>query len=318
MQKHTILSVAPLRRLTAMLGLALALGAGAPTVVNAASTPSCDWQCLLDIMTQYVDAIPKHDRSSLPIAKTARETVNGRVSEAQSDYFWKLIDGVPYRQIAADPSTGEVALLGVATEAGARGPYWLRLKIEKRQIVEIEQIIGERTASGVPGLISPNPYFDQVLPEKSRLTREQLIAIADGYFEGLQRHDGSAVQSAPGCRRFENGNQTSINPLGNTWPCNQMDDYVYMDKIKERRFPVVDVERGIVVGAMVIEVAKPKPLPPSTVTTLPGQHPPPLAIPLFLRPHDTLIQEVFKISDGKIQEINVIRLDMPYLWGSGW
>ncbi|EGX99487.1 hypothetical protein AZA_90291 [Nitrospirillum viridazoti Y2] len=269
-------------------------------------------------MDQYIDAIPTHDRKDLPVAKNVRETVNGRVSDAQSDYFWKLIDGVPYRQVAADPSSGQVALLGVVTEAGARGPYWLRLKIQNRQIVDIEQIIGERSAGGVPGLVSPNPYFDQILPEKSRSTREQLLAIADGYFEGLQRHDGSAVQSAPGCRRFENGNQTSINPLGNNWPCNQMDDYLYMDKIKERRFPVVDVERGIVVGAMVIEVSKPKALPLSTGISAAGQPSQPQAIPLFGRPHDTLIQEIFKVSDGKIQEINVIRLDMPYRWGSGW
>lgn len=166
------------------------------------------------------------------------------------------------------------------------------------------------------GLAAPNPYFEEVLPKESRSTREQLIAIADSYFEGLEKHSGAAVQTAPKCRRFENGNQTSLNPLGNNWPCDEMDDYVYMDKIKERRFPIVDVERGVVVGAMVIEVSKPK--APAVPITNPGTGPNPQSIPLFSRPHDTLIQEVFKISNGKIQEINVIRQDMPYRWGGGW
>lgn len=290
-------------------------GIGAVTS-QPALAQSCDRACLVDIMDRYIDALPRHDRSALPIAANARETVNGRESPAESDYLWALVDGVAYRQISADPVTGQITLLGVLTEAGARGPYWLRLKVQNRKIAEIEQIVGARTAGGVPGLAAPNPYFEEILPKESRSTREQLVAIADSYFEGLEKHSGAGVQSAPQCRRFENGNQTSLNPLGNNWPCNQMDDYVYMDRIKERRFPVVDVERGVVVGAMVIEVSKPK--APAVPIANPGAGPNPQSIPLFGRPHDTLIQEVFKISNGKIQEINVIRQDMPYRWGSGW
>ncbi|WJT00784.1 hypothetical protein [Novosphingobium humi] len=291
----------------------MALAAFAP--LHAAPVASCDRACLTGVMESYINAIPTHDRTGQPLAAGVKETVNGRASSAQSDYFWKLVDGITYRQIVADPATGQVAMLGVATEAGGRGAYWLRLAVKNRQITEIEQIIGDRPAGGVPGLAAPNPYFEQVLPEKSRSTREQLIAIADSYFEGLQRHDGAGVQSAPGCRRYENGNQTSLNPLGNTWACNVMSDYTYMDKIKERRFPIVDVERGIVVGAMVIEVSKPKANAAITGVAAGGSQ---SVLPLFSRPHDTLIQEIFKIADGKIQEINVIRQDMPYQWGSGW
>ncbi len=299
----------------ASLALAGAMALTTVAPLQAAPAASCDRACLIAMMESYIDAIPTHDRAGQPIAAGARETVNGRVSPAQSDYFWKLVDGITYRQILADPSTGQVAMLGVATEAGGRGAYWLRLAVKNRQITEIEQVIGDRPAGGVPGLAAPNPYFEQILPEQSRSTRAQLIAIADSYFEGLQRHDGAGVQSALGCRRYENGNQTSLNPLGNTWACNVMSDYTYMDKIKERRFPIVDVERGIVVGAMVIEVSKPK-ASAAITGAVPGG--PQSVVPLFSRPHDTLIQEVFKIADGKIQEINVIRQDMPYRWGSGW
>ncbi|MBB3358333.1 MULTISPECIES: hypothetical protein [unclassified Novosphingobium] len=299
----------------ASLALAGAMALATMAPLQAEPAASCDRACLTAMMESYIDAIPTHDRAGQPIAAGTRETVNGRVSPAQSDYFWKLVDGITYRQILADPSTGQVAMLGVATEAGGRGAYWLRLAVKNRQITEIEQVIGDRPAGGVPGLAAPNPYFEQILPEQSRSTRAQLIAIADSYFEGLQRHDGAGVQSALGCRRYENGNQTSLNPLGNTWACNVMSDYTYMDKIKERRFPIVDVERGIVVGAMVIEVSKPK-ASAAITGAVPGG--PQSVVPLFSRPHDTLIQEVFKIADGKIQEINVIRQDMPYQWGSGW
>ena len=67
--------------------------------------------------------------------------------------------------------------------------------------------------------------------------------------------------------------------------------------------------------------AQPPPVTAMTADRLLDASPRGLAegvLPLFSRPHDTLIQEIFKITDGKIQEINVIRQDMPYQWGSGW
>jgi hypothetical protein len=36
------------------------------------------------------------------------------------------------------------------------------------------------------------------------------------------------------------------------------------------------------------------------------------------KPHDTIIHELFKVVDGKITEIQTIRLDRPHGWGGGW
>ena len=58
----------------------------------------------------------------------------------------------------------------------------------------------------------PTPVYEQVLPADQRTPRDRMVAIADGYFEGIARHDSRLVQSAIDCNRFENGVRMTNRP----------------------------------------------------------------------------------------------------------
>lgn len=309
----------------ASLGLFLAMGSTA----NAAS--SCDRACLKGHVDQFLDAILKHDPSALPMAPDATVLFNGKPSKLGADDLWKVVDKIPFHQYVMDPTSGEVAFFGVADEAHKRGTLFVRLAIKNHKITLAEMIAGERTLDGVPGLISPNPFFDYVLPPSQRRSRQQLIAIADSYFEGLERHDGSKVPVSADCRRFEDGVQTSLNQVFLPLACNDFAPFTYMDKTAFRLYPVVDVERGLVLGQMVIQVSQaagpPSAGPPGGASSSNAKAPHrvnPLTGMVMPynefrgKPHDTIIHELFKVVDGKITEIQTIRLDRPYGWGGGW
>ena len=310
-----------------MSGLFLLL-AGSP-FVQAAS--SCDRECLKGHVDQFLDAILKHDPASLPMAPDATVLYNGKPSKLGADDIWTVVDKIPFHQYAMDPTSGEVAFFGVADEAHKRGTLFVRLAIKNHRITLAEMIAGERTLDGVPGLISPNPFFDYVLPPSQRRSRQQLIAIADSYFEGLERHDGSKVPVSADCRRFEDGVQTSLNQVFLPLACNDFAPFTYMDKTAFRLYPVVDVERGLVLGQMVIQVSQaagpPSAGPPGGSPASPASAPHrvnPLTGMVMPynefrgKPHDTIIHELFKVVDGKITEMQTIRLDRPYGWGGGW
>ncbi len=284
------------------------------------STTQCDRACLISHADRFLEALVAHDPTSLILASNVRVTVNGEI-EAPGGPTWALIDEITFHQYVADPSTGQVAFYGVAEEGeGLRGTLFLRLKVEQDKLSEIELILGERRLDGVPGLISPNPLFNYILPESQRRDRETLIAIADSYFEGLEIHDGSAVPVTSDCRRFEDGVQTSLNPVFMPVACNTFSPFTYMDRTANRSYPVVDVARGLVLGQMVIEVSTPKG-PPATsdrrsVNPISGMVMPPSD--MRSQPRNTIIRELFKVVDGQIMEIQTVRLDRPYGTGDGW
>ena len=56
------------------------------------------------------------------------------------------------------------------------------------------------------------------IPPAQRLSRQQMISIADGYFTGLQKNDGKGIQGTgtypftTDCHRIENGSPTTNVP----------------------------------------------------------------------------------------------------------
>jgi hypothetical protein len=289
-----------------------------------AAAAGCDRECLKGHMDRYLDALVKHDASALPLAASYQAIYNGKPTKFDTDE-WRLIDAIAFRQYVVDTKAGQVAFFGVAVENFKRGTLFVRLEVKDQKLATIETITGERTTDGVPGMISPNPFYEYVLPPEHRRTREQLVAIADSYFEGLEKHDGKNTPVSDDCRRFEDGVQTSLNPVFLPIACNVFTPFAYIAKTANRLYPVVDEERGLVLGQMVIEV--PKILPPSSPPPAANPAKPPVNPLTGMvmppndwrgKPHDTIIHELFKVVDGKITEIQTIRLDRPLGWGGGW
>lgn len=77
-------------------------------------------------------------------------------------------------------------------------------------------------------------------------------ADANSYFEGLEQATDRLTPFEPGCTRVENGNVTANNPDGPS-PIHKMaagEQFAtgfstFITSIRERRFPVVDEERGL-------------------------------------------------------------------------
>ena len=74
-------------------------------------------------------------------------------------------------------------------------------------------------------------------------------------------------------------------------------------KVRERRYPVVDEKRGLVLSISVFDIV---PDLPNSVT---GSNDPPLSM---------LLYELFKIDDGRIREIEGFMRDEPPGFSNGW
>ena len=89
--------------------------------------------------------------------------------------------------------------MGTMMEAGAPLLYSLRLRIELGRITEAEAILF-KPGGGGPNNIAAMEKDGKVediwfksIPPAQRLSRQEMIAIADAYFTGLQKNDGKGI-----------------------------------------------------------------------------------------------------------------------------
>ena len=89
--------------------------------------------------------------------------------------------------------------MGTMMEAGAPLLMSLRLRIELGRITEIETILFKPGGGGPNNIADmdkpfvPEPFWFKSIPPAERMSRQELIAVADGYFTGLQKNDGKGI-----------------------------------------------------------------------------------------------------------------------------
>jgi hypothetical protein len=207
-------------KIAAFLVLSLTASAFAQT---SASGP-CDRACLESFVDQYVDALIAHDPKRLPLSAKLKNTENGQRLNP-GDGFWRTATAKgKYRLFVADPQSGEVGLLTTMTEANVPVSVAIRLKIDNRQVAEIETFVvrtGLSTGAGAAELEklgSPNQVFLAAVPQSERASREDLIKTANLYFSALEKNDGKGNYNffADDCERMEDGRQTTDNPTFQT------------------------------------------------------------------------------------------------------
>jgi len=146
-----------------------------------AQTGNCYEACLKGVMDTYLQALAKHDASSLPLAKTASYTENGAELELGKDGLWVTFNSYgKYRHDVFDPSTGGVATYVNLTE-NHEVPFpdllAVRLKVVRQKITEIETVVYRHAASAM-NLPAKDPGWMQIMervePAASRLSREAL------------------------------------------------------------------------------------------------------------------------------------------------
>lgn len=329
-------------RITFVLGVfvvvtAFAVGDLAPDA-DASTGPiplNCNRACLENLIDQYLAAVVAHDPKRLPLSKDVKYTENDQVIEV-GDGFWKTAEARgDYTHIFADPEFGQAAYMGTMREAGAPLLLSLRLRVELGRITEIESIYF-RSGGGGPNNIAemdkphkPEDFWFKSIPPAQRMSRQELIAVADGYFTGLQKNDGKGINGTgtypftSDCHRIENGSPTTNVPA----PPNQAPDainafsmdclsqfklgyYFVVQSIHDRRYPVVDQERGIVWAHVVFDQG--------TVNQGVLSDGRPYTFRGFNRPSSILVTEAFLIENGKIRRVEMIGPSATYHLNSPW
>jgi hypothetical protein len=234
-----------------------------------------------------------------------------------------------YKLRFADALNGQVGFFGVVEETPAhRSAFALRLKVDNRLISEAEMIILRLADFGAldggrnpfaDGKFLDKPILNQNLAPNERRPRERMISIADGYFDTLQLNDGTLfTEFDPQCNRVENGLQTTNNPAKPLGPMTalgcaeqfKLGNYRYDDRLRARRFPLIDEERGLVLAAGFIDHSGRL----GTYKLADGR----TAESPIRRPHSFYLMELFKIVDGRIRQIEAVFITVPYNMPSPW
>jgi hypothetical protein len=318
---------------------AFALGAAILTGNLAASTGpiplNCNRTCLEGLIDQYLAAVVAHDPKRLPLSEDVMYTENNQMLKV-GDGFWKTAAGIGnYKHVFADPEVGQVGFMGTMQEAGAPLLMSLRLRIELGRITEIESIYF-RPGGGGPNNIAAmdqsgktEDIWFKSIPPAQRLSRQEMIAIADGYFTGLQKNDGKGLQGTgtypftTDCHRIENGAPTTNVPRPANEPPGalnlfamdclsqfKMGLYYVVQSIHHRRYPLVDAERGVVWAHSVFDqgTVNEGTLSDGTKHRYPG----------FNRPGSILVSEAFLIENGKIRRVEMVGPAATYHMNSPW
>jgi hypothetical protein len=334
--------------------------AAVAAVAVGAQGGACDRACLEGFVDRYLDAVIAHDPKMIPLSRNVKFTENGVRLEI-GDSQWKTVTGKgPYRLFVTDPEAGQVAFIGTVREE-ARGSEQsptaiaVRLKVENRQITEIETLLVRSTAAQnpprgaapAPTAAAPRPAFTgaavnmdrlgkphasffEVIPPAERMSREDLIKTANMYFSGMEKNDGKGVYPfTDDCNRIENGNLSTNVPVreGETRPDPKTSNsYSSAWSCKEQfesgliHFVWRIRDRRFVAvdrerGLVYSFVFFDHALGKDRVYQTPAGRTVTGGPP---DPWTWQIAELFKIEKGKIRQIEAILLRAPYGMNSGW
>ena len=273
----------------------------------------------------YLDALEAKDPARLLCADDAVFTENNVRLEV-GDGLWNTISTRrrSYDLKAADPDVGQVSWFGIVEEHGVPAIMALRLRIAGDRIAEAETIVCRKVdLSPFPGIdtyVAPRPLMLADVPEDRRRPRDEMIAIANGYFDTLQLNDGTLhAEFADDCERIENGVQTTNNPQAfGDYPiaglgCAEQfrtGHFRFDDRLRDRRFPLVDEDKGLVLaGGFIDHTGRLVDLTWTDGTK---------ARSVFHYPHSFVLLELFKIVDGRIAGVEAVFVTVPYNMPSAW
>jgi hypothetical protein len=167
-------------------------------------------------------------------------------------------------------------------------------------------------------------------PPADRVSRAELVRVANMYFSGMQLNDGKGnYPFADDCDRLENGGKTTnapgkpgaprpdpktANNYSAMWTCREQFEsglLHFVMRIRDRRYMVVDEERGLVVAFAFFDhdagASRHFKTPDGRSVT---------AGPTV--PWTWHIAELFKVEKGLLHEIEAILERAPYGMNSGW
>jgi hypothetical protein len=272
---------------------------------------------LAAVMDDYLAALATRHPDRLRLAPDFRYTEDGQAIALGSGTWRTFRSREPGGHLFADPETGQVEFWGVFDEMGRTAMAAIRLQVSGRTIREVETIVTRAGAFFEPAtVLAEGPHFHAPLPSAARADRQALIGEVHRYFDAIERSDGRLVSVRADCRRLVNGvidsaDEPELVEKGEEHRAlgviQQISDghYAYIEALRDRRFPIVDVERGLVVCHLVFDH-------PGDLARASGD--------LVIRsPNSMLFTEVFKIVEGRIDEIWALGSGpLPYGSCTGW
>jgi hypothetical protein len=270
---------------------------------------------LIAMVDFYLEQLVTNDPSKLPVSKNLKVTENGYQVKLGQGLF-ETAQEITYRHYIPDPHAEQIALYGVVKETMRLANFLVRLKMKNDKISEIETIvIREGTASTMrPDLLkAPKPIFDTILTPDERSSREKMIAVAESYFNCIEDNTAN-VPFHPDANRTANGQQTTNSGPTPLSCIGQFEKkiFAYITKVRNRRYLIVDEEKGLVFGIFMMDVPGKKEhfdLFPIPMDKLPVH---------MITPHTIFLAELFKIVSGRIKEIEALMFNTTLGAHSGW
>jgi len=311
-----------LTRATAILLFAI----GVLAVARPSQAAQCDRACLESTVDSYLAALVAHDPSRVKFAPDVK-FVENTVPMKPGEGLWTTASGLPttFKIYVPDPVSEEVGFMGVMQESDKPIEFALRLKIRGGKIIEAEHLIARNLReNSLKNLQTPRPGLLATVPPSERVPRDEMLKIGASYYQALVSADANDAPFADDCVRRENGMQTTSNPppatpgfgsLGALGCAAQLKTgtFNYIKRIEPRRVEIADPEIGLVFGLSQFRH-------PMTETTfkivgVPGVDHNDMS---KVKPFDMPAAHIFKVSGGKIHEIEAMGFTMPYDSKTGW
>lgn len=311
--------------LAALLGLLLSLSP--PLAMAAGDSRACERRCLLSLQNAVLDRMLQHAASEPALSPQARVVHNGLPVQVGAGP-WRTLRSIGARIDVVDTAGRGIATFAAADD-GQAALLMVRLAVQGGRITELEIMTVHKGDSGwfpLQDIRFWDPLYDAVLPPPLRPTRERAIEVANLYFEGIERANGELVPFDRACDRYENArkvtNRQDNGTIGLTCAGGLSSiKPVYADRgVRERRFPIVDEERGLVVGIAfhesrpAVEPVYPNGFDLLDFTTYPDSSEVAAgrAVAAPARAQALYVADVFKVIDGKLRQNDVFMKYLPY------
>jgi hypothetical protein len=308
--------------------LVAAVVAICPAPVRAETLINCKTRSCYDrLVDDYLAALVAHDPSRIAFAADARFVENIKATKI-GDGLWKSASAVPttFKIYVPDPVSGQVGFMGVMQEGGKPILLGLRLQVFAGHVIQAEHVIArDLSAENLANLQVARPIFAKVTPEGMRMPRYEIKGIAYAYYDALDFNDGELAPMARDCERHENGRESSSSrapvtaktpkPNYSAMDCTRQFStgmMAYIDNIDNIRVVAVDPYTGLAFGlshfhhSMKNHVFPIKGVPGVTQRTVDNAA------------FDLPAAHIFKISGGKIHQIEAMGFLAPYNSLSGW
>jgi hypothetical protein len=216
--------------------------------LSNAADAQCTRQDLSALIDDYLSALSANAPGQLALASDVKYTENGRIMNP-GDGFWQTAGEVTFSRSAIDTEQCGTLTQALVDEDGMDAPtiYGVRLRLnDSARLTDIETYIARsaeffHNPEGVPA--EDGDDWEALLDPAERSSRETLIAAGNAYFDMFFDPQGTEVPFATPCNRWENGTRTTQGDCANMGPAGAGGM-----QMTHRRFPVVDLEAGIVVG----------------------------------------------------------------------